>query len=111
MAVWLRKTDVMQALGAHKVPDEFINVVEKIPGVEGEITRESRWLRLAPDDPRMDADERVLFPDEVYCCAGCGAKEYFGAGCKRGRYCQRCGARMANAGDRKLEDTEGKIGA
>ena len=73
-------------------------VREKILKLAQKIT--DRKAKVKPGDPDMDDTERVMFPDETYRCSRCKGKGYFGASCTRDRYCQRCGAKMTNAGKR-----------
>lgn len=108
MAIWVKKKDVLRVLQKLDVPQSVYGEISGMPASVGDITRGSRWIKLGKDDPRLDDTDRAFFADETYCCEACGAKEYFGASCKRGRYCQACGARMQNAGDRALEEKEEK---
>ena len=75
-------------------------LLDELEVEEGYLSFMAEWEKVKPDDPDMDDTERVMFPDETYRCSRCKGKGYFGASCTRDRYCQRCGAKMTNAGKR-----------
>ena len=110
---WINRDQLEEALAVTRFfaeePDrEHLNEMERFSALlddldmeEGCISFTAEWEKVRPGDPDMDDTERVMFPDETYRCSRCKGKGYFGASCTRDRYCQKCGARMTNAGRKR----------
>lgn len=105
---WISRDKLEQAITTSSILMQYPDAVEDLHEIlntievtDGEISFRGEWHKLSINDPDMDQTERTMFPDETYKCSHCGAHAYFGATCTRDAYCQKCGAKMLNAGRRK----------
>ena len=105
---WISRAKLEQAVMACSrflqhpdVLEDLLEILNTIEVRDGSITFTAEWEKVKLTDPDMDATERMLFPDETYRCSNCRNHTNMGASCTKDAYCQKCGARMLNAGRRK----------
>ncbi|MBR1710605.1 MAG: hypothetical protein IJ719_17570 [Clostridia bacterium] len=101
--MWIKKEELMEKVKNLPNNEPFIQATNEVETHDGDLCARSRWIKLKPDDPRLDNVERRMFSDETYVCEACGRKSYFGVSCTGDKYCVHCGARMMNAGSREEE--------